>query len=715
MDPIKIETTNSQVKRIVILDDNFVIRYILKTSINRLCKFLNIKFQIYSSDNGVEGLGYIYVTDPDIIIMDLSLPQYSGREVVEYLATNEKFHDESKKIITLQDGKYTTSLPEGYKVLLKESPSFLQSFYYELNKFLQPQMKTINTQPGANDPLYASVQPSDQKNSTQPNSIIDRFVKFISQATIKWANRGDLLMKRTAYGNKILHFPIYIGWFICQLFVSFYLIIIKLIGGNVTDSNVIQLKSDMREFRVKYYPTIAIFISAVLIFNIQLCLYLSGGVALFHKTEIEKTHASITWYNYDWNYRKKITIDHTKVSGTTNLSNFPVLISLTDSDLQSKAQSDGDDILFTSSNGTTKLDHEIESYTSSTGALVAWVNISDLSYTTDTIIYMYYGNSSVGSQQNPNGVWATNTYGAVWHYSETSGTRYDSTNNNNDLTDYNTVTYGTGKIGTAASFNRASKEYFMIDAGNQTNLNFNSDYTVTFWINFTDDNNSIYLIRKVYNSSNYISIQWLNEAPTHLWVRHYNAGNYDTESSSFDNSTTSTGTWYMMSITFKDSTDAIIFCLNNSCDAADTMSYTYPGYATSLTIGSSQPGADDKYMYGLLDEFRITNTTRSNDWIITEYNNQSNPGTFYSVDSETPAPGATVSSTGTQLTDINILSTNKYIGATFSIASNSGSRTVTGITIREQGTVDAQNNLDNIKLYYENDTSSPYDLSLIHI
>jgi len=69
------------------------------------------------------------------------------------------------------------------------------------------------------------------------------------------------------------------------------------------------------------------------------------------------------WYNSNWLYRKAITIDSSKVSAT--LSNFPVLVSIaSDSDLASKAQSDANDILFTLSDGTTKLAHEIEDFNS---------------------------------------------------------------------------------------------------------------------------------------------------------------------------------------------------------------------------------------------------------------------------------------------------------------------------------------------------------------
>jgi len=67
-----------------------------------------------------------------------------------------------------------------------------------------------------------------------------------------------------------------------------------------------------------------------------------------------------TIFGEDWPYRKEITIDHTKIA--TNLTNFPVLINFSsDPDLAIKAQEDGDDIVFTSDDGSTKLDHEIES------------------------------------------------------------------------------------------------------------------------------------------------------------------------------------------------------------------------------------------------------------------------------------------------------------------------------------------------------------------
>ena len=49
------------------------------------------------------------------------------------------------------------------------------------------------------------------------------------------------------------------------------------------------------------------------------------------------TAADAAWYNSNWQYRKRLTIDCTKVGAT--LSHFPVLVSLTsDSDLAARAR-----------------------------------------------------------------------------------------------------------------------------------------------------------------------------------------------------------------------------------------------------------------------------------------------------------------------------------------------------------------------------------------
>ena len=144
-----------------------------------------------------------------------------------------------------------------------------------------------------------------------------------------------------------------------------------------------------------------------------------------------------------FSYRKAITIDRTRVGASclANLTNFPVLIRIqNDKDLKTTANggrvtsSNGYDIIFRGTD-LNQLDHEIEKYDGASGTLVAWVRIPSLSVSTDTVIYMDYGNSLITSPTaNPNGVWDTN-YKGVWHLKEsgngTAGEFKDSTVNAN--------------------------------------------------------------------------------------------------------------------------------------------------------------------------------------------------------------------------------------------------------------------------------------------
>ena len=165
------------------------------------------------------------------------------------------------------------------------------------------------------------------------------------------------------------------------------------------------------------------------------------------------------WYNSSWLHRKSLTVDNTKVAA--NLTNSAVLISITDTDLRDDAQNDGDDILFTSSDGTTKLSHEIEKFDGSTGELVAWVKVPTLSSSSDTVLYMYYGNGSSASQQDASNVWDSN-YKSVLHMKEDpSGTApqmRDSTSNSNHATSLGSMTSGdlvSGKIDGSLDFDAA--------------------------------------------------------------------------------------------------------------------------------------------------------------------------------------------------------------------------------------------------------------------
>src|SRR4030065_2715347 len=122
-----------------------------------------------------------------------------------------------------------------------------------------------------------------------------------------------------------------------------------------------------------------------------------------------------------WVNVRTISIDHTKC-GTADSTNFPVLISGTyagsgtDPDLRTTGNggqvtdANGYDIAFFSDSGlTTMLDFERVAWSATTGAVEFWVEVPTISYTTDTVIYIAYGNASITTdQQNKTGTWNSN-------------------------------------------------------------------------------------------------------------------------------------------------------------------------------------------------------------------------------------------------------------------------------------------------------------------
>ncbi|HEU4677779.1 MAG TPA: DUF2341 domain-containing protein [Candidatus Paceibacterota bacterium] len=96
------------------------------------------------------------------------------------------------------------------------------------------------------------------------------------------------------------------------------------------------------------------------------------------------------WYDVNWTKRKRVTVhnaDPVSYADATVKVDVPY-----DADMQA----DFDDLRFTASDGVTELDHYVESYTASTDAVV-WVNVPTLATSTDTTVYMYYGNSGATS------------------------------------------------------------------------------------------------------------------------------------------------------------------------------------------------------------------------------------------------------------------------------------------------------------------------------
>jgi hypothetical protein len=340
------------------------------------------------------------------------------------------------------------------------------------------------------------------------------------------------------------------------------------------------------------------------------------------------------WYQYSstgkclWQARKSITIDGSKVTGSH--SSFPLLVSLTDADLAASAQAGGNDLLFTASDGTTKLDHEIENFTASTGSLTAWVRIPTLASGTNTVIYLYYGNGTIGSQQNPTGVWDAN-YGGVWHLKENTGVNVaDSTSNANTGTPRNSTLQLPGKVDGSLNFSKALYQHVTVP--DYWSLDLWGDMTISGWMKTsTTDTQSRLIAAKWRSGGSYRRNYWLGKL--------YGYGNHFLQFQVDASSAYVLGPWnladnnwhYVVGVANVSGLKLYLYV-----DGAQINNTAYDGSSVNgqedFNIGKS-PDDGFQLWNGQLDEVRVSGNSRSAAWIATEYANQASPSTFYSVGS----------------------------------------------------------------------------------
>jgi hypothetical protein len=324
---------------------------------------------------------------------------------------------------------------------------------------------------------------------------------------------------------------------------------------------------------------------------------------------------SIPWYNTGgtWSNRKALAINHTQVAGA--LTNFPVLVSITDLNLQAVAKADGSDIVFTAADGISKLNHEIESYNSATGALVAWVNVPSVSATVDTGLYLYYGNAAATNQQNAAGVWDAN-YKGVWHL-QNAVSSADSTANGN--TGSNTsITTAAGEIGSGDSFAGVGR----ITTGT-AGMSFANSTPFTFegWVKPANVTGRQGVWSRVKDGTHYTILE-LNGNILRFLI---GDGSEYVLSSSV---TISSGVWtHVAGVRAPGSMTVYINGVAVGTRTEATTGDFFTGYGAP-GIGS---GTYDASFSGTMDEVRVSSVNRSAAWITTEYRNENAPGTFLTV------------------------------------------------------------------------------------
>jgi biopolymer transport protein ExbB len=366
-----------------------------------------------------------------------------------------------------------------------------------------------------------------------------------------------------------------------------------------------------------------------------------------------------------YNYVKVIQIDATQVSeiSATDLTDFPVLVSIS-GDQSLRAAGDGGrvrdtngyDIVFYTNDCSSPLDFEVEQYTSTGGGatLVAWVKVPTLSATTNTVIGIYYGNSGISTPQSPGSPW-TNSYISVYHLNSSFADALGVNDGvNNGSTDVG------GKIANGKDFDGSS--YVQTPS---TELQTENNFTVSTWFK-ADVTTVSHIIWEGLGSENgwggspgtaqemHLSLGYCCPMGTALIPDRasFFLGDEEEENnppSSTDvlsvdgGAFTETTNWHYMVGAISDldgvsGTPTAELWLDGGSLGTNTgvadASTARNNWDTGLRVGSPGNVGSGRLFDGQVDEVRISNVVRSDDWIDTEFRNQDNPSNFYSLGPE---------------------------------------------------------------------------------
>ena len=326
---------------------------------------------------------------------------------------------------------------------------------------------------------------------------------------------------------------------------------------------------------------------------------------------------SSDWWNTSWMKRKEINI-----SSSADLSDFPIYLNISK---ETEMQNDFDDLRFIngscSSEETLELDYEIENYTSSNAHV--WLKIPNLN-SGITSICMYYNNSDALNGEDVTRVWSNN-YINVQHFQETSGTHVDSSGHKNG-TNYGTNQDAMGYIDGANDFQ--DNDYVRLSSFN--GLNGKQETSISYWAKQDSSTTQDYTL--------WANLQILIEhgasfgspqGAANLRVRWHLEGDWRT--AHIAPSVLDTGNWHYWTFDKNSSGTTKIYK-----DGVEV----YTGTDTQTNFSTNSPDFDIGYRSGsggfdgIIDEFTISNNSRSQGWVNMSYQLMKNPSSIVSFGDE---------------------------------------------------------------------------------
>lgn len=322
----------------------------------------------------------------------------------------------------------------------------------------------------------------------------------------------------------------------------------------------------------------------------------------------------------EYKFRKKIEFKASELPQNETLQKFPVMVSIADVDLKSvsnggKVTSDaGNDFRFTKADGITLLNYEIEKYDPVAGTLQAWVQIDSLNKETKPV-FLYFNNKYAANESGQN-AW-NKTYKGVWHLRGLLSTK---TPWSNQVT---AVPPASESKDVYVAAEKNSSQFPCLNTAEDVDIT--GDLSVSAWVRVDDrKEQTIITNQSGFNGGYRLSIS--KDRRVEFSISNENAVTASINAEETGKQLEK-GRWYFVAAVYSDKGDSMATYINGVHDRSLQTDISLAGSSDPLQIGR-EPNRKLYYFGGLLDEVHVANVVRSNEWISTEFKNQSNPTHF---------------------------------------------------------------------------------------
>jgi len=317
-----------------------------------------------------------------------------------------------------------------------------------------------------------------------------------------------------------------------------------------------------------------------------------------------------------WTKRAPITVDATKV-GSGGVSAFPMLVPVTlpDAVIAGLAYTDGRDLRFCNDAADVTYPHELVSIDTVAKTCQVWVKVPTILSVADTVIYANIGNpaATMPSAAEQQATWAS-AVEAAWHFEQPTGAVLDSTENANNSTLRQSAYTASGKIDAGEAFVPIQRIEVPIATAPETGT-----VSIAAWVRST----STVLEHNVIAGNQVCANRYMVgiEISTHPRVFWYTIDDGVGFQCVIDSAKTYLNQWHLLRWEwgggFRIYEDGLL--IGSAAKAT-----------SPIINGTWWLGNDiyDSRLRGQLDEASVTTASRNAAWALTEYNNQSAPGTF---------------------------------------------------------------------------------------